>query len=135
MVGRPCCREPGFLRPIMLATRSAAGKITLIDADTRMIAWRDDRTMGADNAGKMTGSLSIMTPTSFQVKRLSPHMAISVLSELLVSVIVVAALFPCAAPRIGLFNFTESEAPVGQGESAEDVTVSVQARTAWGCSA
>ena len=76
--------------------------------------------------------MSDKIPTLFQVNRLSPRMACPARIVLRFGVLFFTALFPFAAPSNGLLDLTESEAPVEQHKSSEEVAVREQERTRVG---
>jgi hypothetical protein len=77
---------------------------------------------------KKTPTSTKETPTSLRAKRSLSSVAFVARVLLHSFVLFVVVLFPCAAPSFGLFNLTESEAPVEEDESSEEEVTKVQAR-------
>ncbi len=72
--------------------------------------------------------MSKITPISLQAKHAIRKVALLASVLLHCSVFFVVALFPCAAPSLGLVNVTESEAPADQDESSAKEAISLQSR-------
>ncbi len=73
--------------------------------------------------------MSKKTPTSLRAKHALRCVAFFARVLLYSSVLFVVAFFPCNTPTFGLLTVAESEAPVDEGESSEDVAISVRVRT------
>jgi hypothetical protein len=73
--------------------------------------------------------MSKKSPTSLQAKHALPWVAFFARVLLHSSVLLVGALFPCATPTLGLLTVAESEAPVDEDESSEELAISVRDRT------